>query len=966
MKFAWSKTGFALLAGLIVFLLQASATHAASSGIVKRVYTDKARYAPGATAVISVELTNDTGAAYNGSVSLAISHHETQVHTASQNLSLANGASTVVTFSWTTPAADFRGYYVRISAGTAGSGATAIDVSSDWDKYPRYGFMSEFPVGESSAATNARVKRTVEEYHTTAFQLYDWMWRHENMIKRTNGVIDSSWTDWSGKLTISWPTVQNLIASMHSYNAAAMPYTMTYAALQDYQAISGVSPQWGMFYDPNHASQLVFDFVDNNPNTNLWLFNPASTGWQNHIYGQYRDILATAGFDGIHLDQMGERSDPYDYNGNVIDLDNSFSGFVNNLRDNLDANGFGSKKVTFNMVDGVVDGWAVNDVSKRAETDFDYSEIWYKADDYIELKDYINQVRANNGGKALVLAAYMNYEENAGTRYEAEAATMNGVSVNTNHAGYTGAGFVDQFGDNGDYVQFAVNAPEAGKYALVFRYANDTGATATRNIYVDGALAKKIEFLDQADWDTWAFDAYTVVELAAGSHTVKIAKDADTAGFINLDSLTLGTFEENSVRLANAAIAASGAFHIEMGEADQMLGHPYFPNNSKQMRSSLREGMKDHYNFITAYENLLFDPDVIDNDAGSQFVEIAGKATSGDGSANTIWQLVKRSPDYDIVHLINLYGNDSKWRNTGSAPTFHTNMPVKVYVGGRETITNVYLASPDIEHGRTQELTFTPGSDAKGSYVSFTVPSLKYWDMIYMKRTFSVPPGDTYEAEAEIMSNVGVNTDHAGYTGSGFVDQFASVNDGVSFIVKAATDDDYVLRFRYSNGGTAATRDVFVDGRYAGTVRFNPTGGWGIWATAELTVRLKPGHHSVVLWYNAANTGAINLDSLDLDRTYIWQFDRQIASVPAGTRITFRAGLPGWVHWGVNNWQSVTDTALTPNGSSQADLDYEISIGPFASGTTVQFTFLWDDNNNGILEPNVDRWEGTDFQISIP
>jgi len=962
----WSKAGLLLLAGLVFFLLQAASAQAASDGIVKRVYTDKARYAPGDTAVISVELTNDTSAAFNGSVSLAIDRLETQIHTASQPVSLAAGASTVVTFSWTPPSADFRGYFVRVTAGTAGSGATAIDVSSDWTKYPRYGFMSDFPVGESAAETAARVKRTVEDYHISAFQLYDWMWRHENMIKRTDGAIDPYWVDWSGKLTISWPTIQNMIAAIHAHNAAAMPYTMTYAALQDYETVSGVSPQWGMFYDPNHMNQLVFDFVDNNPNTNLWLFNPASAGWQNHIFAQYRDILATAGFDGIHLDQMGERSDPYDYHGNVIDLDNSFSGFINNLRDNLDNNGFGNKKITFNMVDGVADGWAVHDVTTRAETDFDYSEVWYKADDYIELKTFVNQVRANNGGKALVLAAYMNFEENTGPRYEAESATLNGVGTNTDHPGYTGSGFVDQFGEDGDYVQFSITVPEDGKYALVFHYGNDIGATATRNVYVDGNFVKKIEFLDQANWDTWAFDAYAVTELSAGPHTVKIAKDPDTSGHINLDSLTLGTFEEHSVRLANAAIAASGAFHIEMGEADQMLGHPYFPNNSKQMRSGLRKAMKDHYNFITAYENLLFDPDVIDNDAGTQFVEIAGKTTSGDGSGGTIWQLIKRNPDYTIVHLVNLAGNDSKWRNAASDPPLHTNLAVKVYLGAREKGSNVYLASPDINHGATQELTFTAGTDNKGKYVSFVVPSLKYWDMIYMKRTFSVPSGDTYEAEDEIKTNVGVNTNHGGYTGTGFVDEFYSVNDGASFIVKADTDDDYVLRFRYSNGGSTATRDVFVDGKYAGTVWFYPTGGWNAWSTAELTVRLKPGLHSVVLWYNPANTGAINLDSLDLDKTYIWQFDRQITSAPAGYRITFRAGLPGWVHWGVNNWQNVTDTALAPNGSSHPDLDYEISIGPFPSGTTVEFTFLWDDNNNGVFEPSTDRWEGTDFQIAIP
>ncbi|MFD0958106.1 glycoside hydrolase family 66 protein [Paenibacillus chungangensis] len=938
--------------------------HASATGMIKRVYTDKARYAPSSTATIKVELTNDSGSTFSGNVNLAIHHLETQLHTDSTAISLPNGNSTTVTFTWTTPSTDFKGYFVHVTAGSA-SGATAIDVSSDWTRFPRYGYMAEFP-NESSTVTDARVQRTIEDYHTNAFQLYDWMWRHENNIKRTGGVIDSSWTDWSGKHTMYWATIQNMISSMHNYNAAAMPYTMSYAALNNYEAISGVSPEWAMYEDSAHMNPLGFDFVDNNPDTWLWLFNPGSAGWQNHIYGEYRDMISTAGFDGIHLDQMGERPDPYDYYGNVIDLDNSFSSFINNLRANLDSNGMSDKVITFNNVDGAAEGWAFDDVTKNADYDFTYTEIWGHANDYIELKGLIDKARRNNGQKAVVLAAYMNYEENSGTTYEAESATLSGVSTNNNHAGYTGSGFVDGFGDTGDYVQFSITVPEEGWYGLVFRYGNDTGANNTRSLYVDGNFVKQIDnFLDQDSWGTWKFDASHTVWLTAGSHTVKLAKDAGDTGFINLDSLTLGTFDEDAVRLTSAAIAASGGSRIEMGEGDQMLGHPYFPNRAKQMRSGLKEAMKNHYNFITAYENLLYDKDVFNTDSGSQFVEIAGQPVAGNGTAGNIWHFMKQSDDYNIVHLINLKNStDTDWRYSDDTPTTLTSLATKVYVGDNESVSGVYLASPDIALGATQSLSYTTGTDSKGKYVSFTIPSLQYWDMIYMKRTFTAPTNDLYEAENANKVNVGVNNNHSGYSGTGFVDNFAD-NDGVTFTVKAAQDDDQVLLFRYANGGSDATRDIFVDGNYAGTIGFPSTGSWSNWSTSELTVSLKKGIHTITIWKNAANTGAINLDYLDLDKTYVWQFDRQITSVPAGYRITFRTGASGWAHQGVNNWTNVVDVMMRPNGSGDALLDHETSVGPFTTGTTVDFTFLWDDNGNGILETGTDRWEGTDFEITV-
>jgi uncharacterized protein YegP (UPF0339 family) len=939
---------------------QVKQANAASGGIVERVFTDKSLYSPGSTVTITTTIKNNTGSAWSGNVVLKIFLLESQVYTASKAASVSNGQSANVTFTWTAPGTDFRGYFVRIDAGSAGSGATAVDVSSDFTKYPRYGYTSEFPSSQTSTQSSSMINTMSQDYHLNAWQFYDWMWRHDKFFKRTGGIVDSSWQDLFNR-TISWPTIQNQISAVHNVNGAALAYAMVYTGRENYSSF-GVNPEWGIYQDPSHSSQLNVDF--GNGSTYLWMFDPQNPSWQNYIHNEYKDAVNTAGFDGIQVDQMGQRNNVYDYNGSPIDLSKRFSPFLNQAKASLNANNAAKNKITFNVVDGTVNGWAANDVASNANVDFLFSEIWYLSNSYMQLKDYIDSMRAQASNKAMVLAAYMNYNENIGPRYEAETAALTGTAVNTNHAGYTGSGFVDQFASANDAVTFTVTAPESGDYSLVFRYGNG-GTTATRNIYVDGVLQNTVFFEGQGSWDTWSHKTWTQVNLTAGTHTVKVAYDAANSGAVNLDSLTLGTFDDHSIRLADAMMAASGATHIELGDNNQMLAHEYYPDHSKSMRSSLKNAMKDHYNFITAYENLLFDANVVNNDAGSQFVQLTGVPVSGDGTGNTVWNIQKRTPDYNIVHLINLLNNDNQWRNSASQPTFKTNVPAKIYIGGEETISNVYAASPDLDHGSTKELAFTTGTDANGKYVSFTIPELRYWDMIYMKKTFSAPANDIYEAENAVKTGTAVNTNHAGYTGTGFVDQFATVNDGASFIVKAASDDDYALRFRYANGGSNAARDVFVDGKYAGTVSFKPTGSWGTWGYGELTVNLKQGYHSVILWYNSSNAGAINLDHLDLDKTYIWQHDRQITSVPAGYRLTFREGQGGWVHWGVNNWQNVTDSALAANGSADSSHDTEVSVGPFTAGTAVNFTFLWDDNSNGILETGADRWEGSDYLISV-
>lgn len=126
--------------------------------------------------------------------------------------------------------------------------------------------------------------------------------------------------------------------------------------------------------------------------------------------------------------------------------------------------------------------------------------------------------------------------------YEAENATLHSVSVNTDHAGYTGAGFVDSFDALGDYVTFAINVPSAGDYSMIFRYANATGYYASAKVYFDGDYEAMAVFEPLSNWDTWG-TAEVGKYLSAGPHTVKIAYNNYA---INLDNLTVEEKHEST------------------------------------------------------------------------------------------------------------------------------------------------------------------------------------------------------------------------------------------------------------------------------------------------------------------------------------------------------------------------------------------------------------------------------------
>lgn len=843
------------------FLSPTSAFAATTGQLITRVYTDKARYSPGNTVVITAVLTNTTGASWTGTLALKIDKLETSVYTAnSGSITLANGASTTSTFNWTAPAGDFTGYYAGITAGVVDFNGTGIDISSNSLKFPRYGYISDFPTTQTMTDSTTMLNDMSRDYHLNMFQFYDWMYKHEKLIKRTSGVIDSTWQDLFNR-TLSWQTIQNDVTAVHNVNASAMAYVMGYAAREGYQGNYGIDPSWGMFSDTAHASQLNVDF---NNGKFLWLFDPANQNWQNWITTEYKDAINSAGFDGLQIDQMGQRNNVYDYNGFTLPIQPTFPQFLQSVKASLVANNAAKSAFTFNIVDGTVDGWAANESSLYGAQDFNFSEIWYLSNSYNQLRNYIEQLKRNGSGKAVVVAGYMNYNQEIGPISEAESGTKVGVTTNTNHAGYTGTGFVDGFDAVGDSVSWSVSFPETRDYSFVFRYANSTGSTATRNLYIDGVSIGQVSFANQANWDTWVYDAWMKGSIASGTHTVKLQYDSGNTGAINLDHLTLGQFEESSIRLADAAISASGATHIEIGDGGSMLPHEYYPNKSKSMTNSLKAAMRDYYGFITAYENLLFDADVVPADQGGQWVAVTtGQTLSGNGTAGTVWNMVKRKPNYDIIQLINLIGNDDQWRNSGTTPTTQTNMVVKYYPGPNATISGVYLASPDTDHGVTSSLSYSTGSDTKGNYVQFTVPSLKYWDMVYVRRTVAAPGSNQYEAESAIRTNATTNTNHLGYTGTGFVDGFSASGSGVSFTITSTTAANYTFRFRYANGGSGnATRNVYIDGKGYGTVTFRNMFNWDVWDTADKVVQLPAGIHQVVLWFDGTNTGGINLDNL--------------------------------------------------------------------------------------------------------
>lgn len=831
---------------------------------IKNICTDKVRYNPSSDAVISINVKNNSGEKIVKKLNVDIFQNETKVYSTTKIITLNAEQNAAEDITWNTPKVDNTGYIVKAYLDTDDFKTTALDVCSNWSVYPRYGYIPNFDKSITLKDIQSQIKTLTSDYYLNAFQFYDWMWRHETPIKRVDGQAVSNWSDLFDR-DIQMDVVKNYIKAVQDKNAKAMAYMMSYAAREDYEKY-GISKSSGIFKDQNHEDQFNVDF---NNGRYLWLFAPTDLKWQKLIGNSYVDCINTLGFDGIQMDQMGQRDNVYDYNGKSYDLQNSFSSLINSVKKRMLSNNPNKSYVDFNIVDGVENGWAENDVSKNADTDFNFSEMWWKANGYNDIKKYIEQVRQNSKGKALVLAGYMNYKDNSGERYEAEDAKYSSsVDVASNHVGYTGKGFIENFAKIGDYVEFTISVDRNMNYPLVFQYG-DNCDEATRTVYIDGVKTGKLNFYPQNTWDKFVFESSCNAKLSAGTHKVKISYDNDDKGAINLDSMTVGMFNEPSIRLADAMMAACGATHIELGagkDGVSMLPHEYYPNTSKIMSEKLSESMKSHYKFITAYEKMLFSSDINPGDTGNQMVSIDGQNVSGDGQPGSIWHINRSSSDYEIMHLINLSNqSNNDWRSIKNVPDEKKNIQVKQYLPKNANVSGVYLASPDFNECATMNLSYTQGKDESGYYVAYTVPELKYWDMIYIKRTIETPDNGVYEAEDAVKSNVSINTNHTGYTGSGFVDKFAEKGDEVTFQINAVEAKNYDIAVRYANStGYSATRHVYVDGKYIGTVKMSSLNNWDCWAESAIKSFLGKGIHTISIYYDESDDHGINLDSIKI------------------------------------------------------------------------------------------------------
>ena len=290
-------------------------------------------------------------------------------------------------------------------------GTIAVDVSSDWTRFPRYGFVAEFDDYNKTIDKYANIEaemKYLNRLHINGVQFQDWQWKHHRPVKFENGKFVEWYQDISNRW-IGTEYVKKYIDVQHRYGMKSIFYNLCFGAWKDYEK-DYVSPDWGL-YKKDSTGNLYQDYhgLPSSWQSNIYLMNPGNHHWQYYLMDRNNEVYDNYGFDGYQVDQLGGRGDVFEKDGNNIDLQYNYGLFLKAMKGHRK-----DKRLVMNCIDGFGTHHickAKLDDGTRA-VDFCYNEVWGYQSSFESLFEIIkSNDKESDHNLQTVYAAYINYDK---------------------------------------------------------------------------------------------------------------------------------------------------------------------------------------------------------------------------------------------------------------------------------------------------------------------------------------------------------------------------------------------------------------------------------------------------------------------------------------------------------------------------------------------------------------------------
>lgn len=352
------------------------------------VRTDKAVYKPGETVRFSVdEMRPGAKVRYR---------FGTEV--------LAEHPLSAKTWEWTAPAEDFKGYMVDVYTGGDSTetvcGSIAVDVSSDWTMFPRYGFVATFDASKLAPGVIEKEMEYLNRCHINGVQFQDWHNKHHWPLGGTRTQLDERYTDIANREVVT-EVVKRYIATQKSLGMKSIFYNLCFGALSD-AASDGVKEEWYLFKDKSRGEKDRHT-LPSSWKSDIYLVDPGNQEWQKYIGDRNDDVYANFDFDGYQIDQLGNRGTLYNYSGTAANLPRSYASFIDAMK---------ARHPQKRLVMNAVSSYGAARIAGSGKVDFCYNEVWNDEPRFADLHSIIKANDSYSGGRLkTVFAAYMNYDK---------------------------------------------------------------------------------------------------------------------------------------------------------------------------------------------------------------------------------------------------------------------------------------------------------------------------------------------------------------------------------------------------------------------------------------------------------------------------------------------------------------------------------------------------------------------------
>ena len=363
--------------------------------------TDKACYAPGQTVVFTYSGTLPASA-------IVRYRHGIDIISEQRLSDIAVGSS----WQWTPPATDFMGYMAELLTVAGGTeqhiAAIAVDVSSDWKRFPRYGFVAEFDNYNNSIDKLANIEaemKYLNRLHINGVQFQDWHWKHHRPVKFDDNDNVVAWYQDISTRWIGTEYVKKYIEVQHRYGMKSIFYNLCFGAWENYEA-DGVRPEWGLYKkDGNGNLHQDYHGLPSSWASNIYLMNPGNPEWQNYLADRNDEVYRNYDFDGYQIDQLGWRADQlFAYDNDNIDLPYNYGLFIDAMK---------RRHPGKRLIMNAVGSYGAQNIAGK-DVDFCYNETWGGEAGFSSLFDIIRANDAYSGHKLqTVFASYINYDKAA-------------------------------------------------------------------------------------------------------------------------------------------------------------------------------------------------------------------------------------------------------------------------------------------------------------------------------------------------------------------------------------------------------------------------------------------------------------------------------------------------------------------------------------------------------------------------